>query len=112
MTTIRFSQALEDEIDYLIGARDEMDDGDQMTRAEAIRTLMGDMQDREHPASEFRRELQDFGAAIGVYVALTKDQLDNVTVWSARSGYRQKYDFKRGDRYYVFESWKPLDGVA
>lgn len=112
MTTIRFSQALEDEIAYLIGAADEMDDGDQMTRAEAIRHLMEDMHDRDHPASEFRRELQDFGALIGVFVANTKAQIDEAVVVSARGGSRPKYAFKRGDRYYVFESWKPLDGVA
>lgn len=98
------SSDLENEIGHLRQSFGESaDPGESLSRNEAIKRLMEDMDDPDLYASKFKKELEDYGAKIGIYKPYTKSQLDQITVSRGR-----KYDFKRGDTYYVFESWEPL----
>ena len=105
--THKFSPALEAEIEYQIdnfGSPSEDNDFESLTRSDIILRLMQDCDDPDLMAYEFRRELQDYGIEIGIYVANTKQQIDQIQ----QLGGGKKYDFKRGDRYYTFDSWDPL----
>ena len=94
-----FSKELEINIQYIMDCCDEYDRG----RWEAVQMIMQDMDDISYWAILHRKELIDFGIEIGIYKAYTKYQIDI----SASTG--KKYDYKRGDKYYCFESWKPLE---
>jgi hypothetical protein len=58
-------------------------------------------------ASDFKKELENFGAKIGIFKEISKEELANIHI----SGGGRKYDFQRGGKYYVFDSWEPLIGV-
>lgn len=102
---MKLSQGLEQEIQYKL---DIDRDGETFTRADALKELMQDMEDPDHYASEFKRELEDFGAAFGIFKSHTKEQIDQIISTSRK----RKYDFKRGRAYYVFDSWKPLEKIV
>jgi hypothetical protein len=103
---VKFSPELEAEIASLMDIHSEgLDEDDPPpTRVDVIKELMQDSEDREHSASDFKNELRDFGIAIGVYKPYTKEQLENVYVNRGK-----KYDFRRGGKFYSWESWKPLE---
>lgn len=94
----KFSADLESEI----AERIEM--SEDATRLDVLKELMQDMDDRGMVAYEFRRELQDIGIMLGIFSAKTREQLDRVQI----SGGRKKYDFRRGDTFYVFDNWDAL----
>jgi hemerythrin-like domain-containing protein/predicted nucleotidyltransferase/ribosomal protein S18 acetylase RimI-like enzyme len=104
-----FSKELEADIQHLITtSEDSIESGEPvLTRAQAIRYLMQDMDDPGHYSHEHRRELQNFGVKIGIFEPCTREELDNIVVIGGRG---RKYDFKRGNLYYRFNSWKPLIG--
>src|SRR5262245_26241566 len=104
LTSFCFSRELEEEIAFRLDVYFESND-EAIERNVIIRELMSDMDDREDVAFEFRKELQDFGIRIGIFRAYTKGELDKVVF----SGHGKKYDFKRKDKFYMFESWKPLE---
>ena len=104
--TKRFSPELEAELRYRIEDLDHGDD-DAPSREDVLQQLMQDCDNPEHVASEFKRELDDFGIEIGVYRETTIEEMARRVVMGRC---RKKYDFKRGGRFYVFESWKPLVG--
>jgi hypothetical protein len=97
----KFSQGLEEEIQYLI---DLCEDDEPRTRTDALVEIIQDSDMRDHWAWAFRRELQDFGIQVGLYTARSKQQIDEM----AFCGRGKKYDFKRGENYYLFNSWDVL----
>ena len=103
----RFSEKLEAEIAHKLNAAAESADPDEpvFTRGAAIKELMQDADLPETTAHEFKRELEDFGIAAGIFTPKTKAQIANIV----SIGRGKKYDFKRGEVYYRFESWKPLE---
>jgi hypothetical protein len=108
---IKFSTGLEEEIQYIMDTFNESPpedrDNEILTRPEAIHRIMQDMSDSGMIASDFKKELENFGAKIGIFKEISKEEMANTMI----SGRGRKYDFKRGDKYYVFDSWEPLIGV-
>jgi hypothetical protein len=102
---ILISKGLEKEIAHKLNVdRDPPEAGESLyDRADAIQELMQDMDFPEHPASQFKKELEDYGASIGVFKPYSKAQIDEIVTTGGK-----KYDFKRGDKYFRFESWEPL----
>ena len=100
----QFSPKFEDEISTRLEECND-DPNEPVTRNQIIREFMQDMDERDRTASLYVRELQDYGISIGIFKPYTKEQLNNV-VQTGKN--RRKYDFKRGDVYYVFDSWAPL----
>ncbi len=72
-----------------------------------LREMMEDCEIRNHPSSEFRSELRRIMAGLGIYRAHSSAQIAQY----ATTGGRKPYDWKKGDSFYVFESWTPLDSV-
>lgn len=109
-TDRKFSPALEGEIRFKIEtSADSVEDGEEVkTRAEVLRELMEDMDYPEHVASEFKRELEGFGIEIGVFREITKEEMSRIFVIG---GDRKKYSFKRGGKFYKFETWKPMENA-
>jgi len=103
-----FSPGLEEEIQFQMDnfneAPAEERDNQILTRAEAIKRMMEDTDDSQLTAYDFKKELENFGAKIGIFREISKEEIANTYI----SGHGNKYDFKRGDKYYVFDSWKPL----
>lgn len=107
-----FSKGLNNEVEYLLDSSEEMieDDfgGDRgAARKEIIKELIQDMDEPDHPAGEFKKELEDYGVKVGVFREITKDEMARTVVISRSRG--KKYDFKRGGKFYVFKDWKPLE---
>lgn len=105
---MKFSPALEAEIRYRLETKhdsyDPSDPEDSLaTREDVLQELIQDSDIPDHYAASFKKELQNFQIEIGIVKASTKKQLENVTVTRGK-----KYDFKRGELYYRFESWEPL----
>jgi len=94
---LNVSRSLKDEMEYVMG-----DDG-EVTVGEALKELMQDCDDKNHPASEFKKELQDIGIRLGVYKPQTKSQISQVVTNKGKA-----YSFKRGDVFYIFDSWNPV----
>lgn len=104
-----FSPDVEEEISYLIqiheDSRDTEDAEDApLSRAEAVQQMMQDSDGRDHWSADYRKELQTFGIAVGIFKAKTKEQLARIV----SIGRGKKYDFKRGEQFFCFTSWKPL----
>jgi hypothetical protein len=59
---------------------------------------------------EFRYQLQSYAAELGIYKAHTKQEVDSIKVYGGKK--RKAYCFKRKDKYYVFESWKPINDIV
>lgn len=97
-----FSSGLQDEINHKINAAKESNE--VLSEGDAIHQLLDDSDFKDHPAYQFKKELQDIGISKGVFKSYTKNQIDNIVSTGGK-----KYDFKRGDIYYRFESWQPLD---
>jgi len=93
-----FSKELEVEI------AEKMDASEDAVRSICIKELMEDMDDRGLIAWDYRRELQNYGIAIGVFKEITEEDMQSIIVSSGK-----KYDFKRNGKYYSFDSW---DGLA
>lgn len=101
----KFSKKLENEIKFNIESGSEnVDESEKISRGDAIRRVMEDMEESDHPASEFKKELQDFGIKTGIYKEYSKEQIDKITTTGGR-----KYNFKRGDKYYILDTWKSLE---
>jgi hypothetical protein len=108
---VKFSPKLEEEIQYQVDNFNESaENGGTLSKTEAVQRMMNDMDEPEMIAAEFKKELQDFGISIGVWKPYTKEQLANMTISTSSGRRASKYEFKRGDRYYIFESWEPLMG--
>jgi hypothetical protein len=105
-TKTKFSKGLEAEIDSytdVISERWTAYGEKPYSKKEILQELMQDHMDNpQHPISKYKRELQDFGAKIGIWKSVSKTQLKEMVAPG------KKYEFKRGDKYYVFDSWKPL----
>jgi len=99
----KFSQGLEEEIQYLI---ELCEDDEPRSRTEALQMIMEDSDFEDHWAHAFQRELQDFMIKIGIYQERTKEQIDAMVICGGRG--RKKYDLKRGDKFYLFTSWDVL----
>jgi hypothetical protein len=97
----KFSDKLESEIEYLL---DQQDPDEGLTREDMIQDMMKNMEDKDHWANEFRTELENYGIKVGIYRAITPEEMERTTTTSGR-----KYDFKRGGTAYVFKSWAPLE---
>ena len=95
---ISMSAGLRDEIEFVQEAAE-----DAVTVGQALQEIMQDSSDKGHPASAFRKELQDIGIRLGVYRGYTADQMRNFAVTKGKA-----YDFKRGNTFYVFETWAPV----
>lgn len=108
--TTKFSKGLESEIDYYTDAISErwtVHSEKPYSKKEILQELMQDHMDNpQHPISKYKSELQDFGAKIGIWKPVSKTQLKDMVVPG------KKYDFKRGDKYYIFNSWDPLISTA
>lgn len=106
------SRELESEIQYRIeNSREEVETGgadEALTRTEVLRELMQDADDKDTVAYTFRKELQNLGIQLGIYKEYSKEQLDGIS----QMGRGKKYDFKRGDKFYLFESWSGLNKLA
>ncbi len=107
--TKKFSTQLENEIQYKLDIdREEPEPGeDPFTRNDAIKELMQDIDIPDCPAAEFKTELENYGIEVGIFKAFTKEDLSNIMVTSGK-----KYDFKRNNLFYRFETWKPLEANA
>ena len=111
---LMFSPELEEEIKFQMDNYNEDQTGeiltedDKLTIGDAIQRLMQDMDDPDHQASRFKKELENFGISIGIYKPITKLQMDRTQIL----GRGKKYDFKRGSIYYVFDSWEPLNELV
>lgn len=107
---MKLSPKLEEEIAYLLDLdRDEPEPGETpYGRSDALQQLMQDMDMPDTVASEFRRELEDYGAWLGVFKPHTKAQIDSII----SIGRGKKYDFKRCDVFFIFESWAPIASRA
>lgn len=89
-------EAIADKIEFAA------EDGTTLTRLEAIRALLLDIEDGAAIADRslltpLRKELIERG----VYVALTQDDLDRIQVSGGK-----KYDFQMAGVKYGFESWQ------
>ena len=73
--------------------------------------LMEDMDIKESLGNEYKYELQNYAVKIGIYKPHTKKQIDDKMVFTTNGKRRKKYDFKRKDKYYVFESWQPINDI-
>ena len=108
---IKFSPGLEEEIQFQMDnfndAPAEDRDNEILTRSEAIQRMMEDMDDIETVAYGFKKELENLGVKIGVFREISKEEIANTQIL----GRGRKYDFTRGDKYYIFNNWKPLIGV-
>ena len=69
--SIKFSLGLEEEIQFQMDnfndAPAEERDDQTLTRAEAIQRIMEDMDGSESVAHSFKKELENFGAKIGIF---------------------------------------------
>ncbi len=106
MQLLSFSAALEEEIQERLEIAHEGEDNAHIDRNEIVKEMMQDMDDKEMVAYSFRHELQDFGAAVGIFEGYTKERIDRMVTTGGR-----KYEFKRGPLFYVFKDWKALDEV-
>lgn len=106
MKPIQFSSKLQEEIKFQQDTFAESADSGEVLRVQdALQRMIQDMDDPGVVAYEFRRELQNIGIELGLWKPYTKAQIDEIVVMGGRG---RKYCFKRGDRYYVWDSWKPL----
>jgi len=101
---MKFSKRLEAELEYLESCWEGDPESMFATRKDRIRYVLELMDHKEHWAKDFRTELQNFGIEIGMYKPYTKAELDMIYVNRGK-----KYDFKRGDLFYRFESWEPFE---
>jgi len=105
--TKTLSKPLEDEIAHKISTFEESkeyaDLGETFTRSDAIKELIQDMDDKGTVAYELRKPLQDLGIELGIFKPYTAAQLASMVITRGK-----KYDFKRGDTFYRFENFKPL----
>lgn len=105
----KFSPELESEINYLKDNHnsDPLVGDNKITRKDVIQDLMQDMDNPEHHASRFKKELLNFGIAIGIFKPITKEQMHQMQTLGGK-----KYDFKLGGTYYFFDNWEPLDELV
>jgi hypothetical protein len=98
------SQKLEDEILYIQETfLESAENGETLSRGEAIRRIAEDSDEPNHYASNFRTELNKLLISLGCYKLMSQKDLDNTYV---SRGY--KYDLKYKGNKYKFESWEPL----
>lgn len=103
---VKFSKPLEDEIKYVQDSFNESaDEGETLSREEAIKRIMEDSDEPNHPAHNFYNELNDYAIKAGIYKEMSKQELDNTQVTSGH-----KYDLKKNGKFYRFDSWEPLIG--
>lgn len=98
-SSIVLSQGLREEIEFYL----EQSEG-EMTVGDVIRDMIADMDIRGTNAYEFRKELQGIGIRYGVFKPYTKSQIDQIKVTRGKA-----YDFKRGEVFYVFDTWDRLE---
>lgn len=65
---------------------------------ETLYQIFHDMENSDAGLGPWKREIQDWWILKGVYKAVTKADLAAIQVSRGR-----KYDFRRGDTYYIFE---------
>ncbi len=99
---------VESEIANRVNAANESDE--TFPRSGALIELLQDMDNRDSVAFTIKKELQDFGISVGIFKPNTLAQVQERK--RNQIGRGKGYDFKRGDIYYVFDSWKPLGGLA
>jgi hypothetical protein len=102
--TPKMSKGLSDEVDQAI--QGSHDSGEIISRWDALKQLIEDYNDKDLPAYEFREELRKIQADLGVLEPYTKEQVDRIVVTGGK-----KYEFKKGDIFYVFNSWKKFPSL-
>lgn len=107
-TNIKLSPRLISEIEYHIeNSQDDVDIGhaeEAKKIHDVLYEMIQDMDDKDLPAYEFRKELQTIGIKLGIFKPNTKEEIDKIQIM----GGGKKYDFKRGEIYYTFETWDNL----
>ena len=101
------SPGLRNEIQFRVEAVAEMGESESLSLNEALKQTILDAEYSEGPATEFRKELQNIQIQLGIVKPYTLDQLKERYVSRGK-----KYDFKRGNIYYAFESWLPLENLV
>lgn len=104
LITARFSQGLEDEIEWKLGIEHE----DEFDRFAAILELCEDCEDDDCPAYEFRRELRALMVGIGAYREVTTEQLVNICTVAGGRTRASSPDFRMNRKMYLFDSWQPM----
>ncbi len=97
---MNFSKELREEIDFRI--QNSKEDGEESSESLELKYLIQDMDEKESVASEFKKELENYGIEVGIFKGYSKEELKSIVVFPARS---KKYDFKRGEVYYRFDKW-------
>jgi hypothetical protein len=92
-------QGLREEIEFYL----ENSEG-EMTVGDVLRDMITDMNIPETNAYELRKELQNIGIRYGVFKPHTKSQMGQIQASRGKA-----YDFKRGEVFYVFETWDRLE---
>ena len=105
-----FKKPLLKELDYLESVWEGDLESYFATKHGRIQYLMEDMDYKDTVGYEFRYQLQNYAAELGIYKAHTKQEVDSIQVYGGKK--RKAYCFKRKDKYYVFESWKPINDIV
>lgn len=102
---IKVSKALWDEIKILQEIfAESADEGEVLSKSEALRRLMEDYDEPDSVAYSFRKELRKLSIDLGIVKTYTKKDLINIYISRGK-----KYDFKKGDLFYSWETWEPLE---
>lgn len=109
LLSIKFSAGVEEEILERLHIMVDEEGDEDYTRADAIVDVFQDSADPDMPAHEYRREINGYLIAMGVYEEVTQEQLDQtITLRSGRSR-KAAPDLRYNKRMYSFTSWEPLE---
>ena len=106
----QFKKPLLNELDYLESVWEGDFESCFATKHSRIQYLMEDMDCKDTIGYEFRYQLQNYAVELGIYKAHTKQEVDAIKIIGGKK--RKAYCFKRKDKYYVFESWKPIEDIV
>jgi hypothetical protein len=98
----QFSPKLEAEISERLYINHE--DGGDMTRADYVKELIQDSDDRDAVAFDFRKELREYAIEVGIYVVVSDAEYHDTVV----HGNKSKMYYRHKGLRYRFESWRVL----
>jgi len=96
------SSPLLEEINYRIETTKESEE--ETTFKDELQYLISEI--GEESVRQFKKELEDIGIHLGIYKEIGIDKLKNIEVSRGK-----RYDIKRNGKYYIFDSWVPLESL-